>query len=552
MLALMPVVGTIGLIGAVRQGVGHPAAVVGLHSELVFVALLVYVRRTGRHEIPGFVVGANMLFALFMTGHLGNPQVEGKVAWLAVAPMVTMLLSGPRTGVFFLGATVVVVVTEHRLHADVGRLSPENLTALLAAVLFAGILARLYERFIQEDAREIQTYHDELSAALDRAREANAAKSAFLANMSHEIRTPLHGVIGLLDLVNPDARPGEEAEYIRHARAAAKSLLTIVSDVLDLSKIDAGGTQIENIPYSPRELVEEIVGTHRVTLRPGVKLETDIAADVPDKLLGDPTRVRQILANFVSNAAKFTERGHIQLRVAATAFRHHPGVRFEVEDSGTGIPPHRLRAIFDPFTQVDASTTRHYGGTGLGLTLCRRLSRLMGGEVGVDSEPGRGSTFWLALALRRPAVTAGGETIPESRSAPAPRRAAALRLLVAEDNPVNRLVISRQLSRLGHLPTLVENGAEAVEAAADGEYDAIFLDLQMPVMDGFEACEAIRRIEGPRGRKRIVALTASVLESDRLRSQEVGMNGFLSKPMRLDELEVALAKIDSSSRSSAA
>ena len=369
-----------------------------------------------------------------------------------------------------------------------------------------------------------------------RAERSAAARAQFLANMSHEIRTPMNGILGMIELARLAGVDGEPAEYLETAHESGRHLLRIVNDILDFSRAESGSLMLERLPFSLADSAERAVQAVQAAARAkGLRLRQEVDAELPEWVEGDPCRLYQILVNLLGNAVKFSEQGEIVLRIRAAGER----IEFAVADAGIGIPAERQASIFDAFAQAEESTARRYGGTGLGLAIAAELVRVMGGELRVQSQPGAGSTFRFAIPLAAVAAPAANSTGLEE----APGRS--LTLLVAEDDTVSRTLLERMMVKAGHRVTSVEDGSRAVAATARQRFDAVLMDVRMPVMDGLEAARRIREQERAAGvRTPIIALTALALPSDGEQCLEAGMDLFLAKPYRRAELLAALAKLE--------
>jgi len=382
----------------------------------------------------------------------------------------------------------------------------------------------------------------EAEASRDAAVAASSARSQFLANMSHEIRTPMNGVIGLASLLQERPLDDESRNLVRTMASSSETLLRIIDDVLDLSKLESGHLAFEAVPTDVVQVVAEVVALYEANARrKGLALDPQGPAIPAPRVLGDPVRLRQVLSNLVSNAIKFTERGQVLVSWSWERNGEQVEIRMEVRDTGIGIPADRLDRVFDSFTQADESTQRRFGGTGLGLTISRQLVEMMGGRLDVSSKVGVGTTFGMSLSLE----AAGGEALQTPPSAAECELPAGLRVLLAEDNEINVMVASSMLESLGCDVDVASDGLRAIDLVARAKYDVVLMDVQMPRCDGRTATIVIREREALAGDRRvpIVALTANALNEDRQACMAAGMDGFLTKPITLDTLRAALAAI---------
>ena len=549
-----------------------------------------YLPRMGDALLGGRVVSARIAESpdgSLLSAYAPIPDADGVAVALLRADVPAELLlarAAGRTpsshllvGLAFLAAVLVVIFVVRAATVDLARLAaaarrfgagdydtPIRLgtgsseTEALAAAMDAA-RARI--------ARDM-ALRDELNVTLDAARrsaeEAAQAKMQFLANMSHEIRTPMNGVLGIVELLQGTDPTDEQRELLETLSESGRHLLGVLNDILDFSKIQADQLAIHEATFDLVATVGTVAALFSSNaLAKDLELRCAVAADVPRLVRGDQARVRQVLLNLLGNAIKFTDEGEVEVLVApvvapgvapvvapgapgaeagaAAADAERVLVSFEVRDTGIGIPAAELPRLFDPFSQVDGSSSRRHGGTGLGLSICKELVRRMGGTIRVDSRPGEGSRFSFTLPFRR---VAGGQAepppvLPRSPAAPVSCRP---HVLIAEDNPVNQLVTRRLVERLGYTAVVVVDGAEAVRAASTGAFGAILMDCQMPGVDGYEATRRLRALGGAVGRTPIIGLSAHALEVHHEKALAAGMDDYLSKPVQVDALAASLAR----------
>jgi signal transduction histidine kinase len=488
----------------------------------------------------------------------GGMLLLGLLAMLILTPVLNRVLFAPlaevRAGADRIGQGQLGYTINTRGYGEIGQL----------AASFNEMAARLRER------------DEKLAVAHQRVVRASQLKSEFLATVSHEIRTPMNGIVGMADLLTATHLTPEQAEYSHVIRGSADALLRIINDILDLSKIEAGRIELQCEQFCLQTVVDDVVHLLATTaFHKQLRLNCSFAEELPACFTGDAMRLRQVLLNLAGNALKFTEQGEVAITLSRAAGAAASGpdtgdsaspfwVRFEISDTGIGIPSGQIDLLFKPFTQLDGSNTRKHGGTGLGLAISKRLVELMGGEIGVASQVGQGSMFWFTVPLipsaqpqpaSLPVSPTVSSTAPSTASltaecpasvcagAPAGGGTSPETILLVEDNVVNQKVVLRQLQRLGLSAAVAHNGREAVEATQRHRYSLIFMDCQMPELDGYEATRLIRRMEAAFDQHTpIIAMTANAMAGDREACIAAGMDDYLSKPLRLEELQGALAR----------
>lgn len=528
--------------GFITEGLA-PTRFIGITAMVFYVGMLAAVRRGVSLTLPAFLMLAatfsiDMIYAS-MVGGAGGPGA----ALLISVPFTAAFLLGGRaalasSGLCVVGIWALYVLVDRVANPAVDATAPVVLCLIVLCVTFYTIA---FERVTRRLATDVQDTLALAEAARREAEASSAAKSSFLAMISHELRTPMNGVIGMTDVLSSTPLDDQQRGYLDTIGASGSALLSVINDLLDFTKMDAGHIEVTPAPFDMRVLLDQVV----LLLKPeatkkGVALSYDVDPDLNPRLLGDGGKLRQIVLNLIGNALKFTAEGSVAIEVT----KRPGGIVVTVTDTGIGVDPSKHEAIFDAFQQADTDTTRLYGGTGLGLSISRKLANAMGGTLTIESALGDGATFTLDLPLD---VAAPADR-PQEPAPTEPQVAQERRLLIAEDNPVNRQVIGAMLAKSGYALRFAEDGIGAVDAyetAGPNGFDAVIMDINMPTLDGYGATERIRAMEAERGWPPtfIVALTAHAGSEAARRSREVGMDEHLTKPLRKTDLDAVLDRL---------
>ncbi len=506
-------------------------------------------KKTGSIALSGHWLCVQFFWCNLVIAALTGGATSPAMLWLVVVPTLAGMMMGLRAALIWTGLVCAAVLGFYAMDLrgvalfevittpQLALLQALGLCGVAVLMVTAGLLS---ERQVDTTLSRLATANRELLQARDEAQSHSQAKSAFLATMSHELRTPMNAIIGMTDMMLRSGLSEVQREYARATLNSSEDLLGLINDILSFSVLDSQALELECSDFALEDVLEDALAPARPrAARKGLALRTEIGPGVPEAIHADAERLRQVLCSLLSNAVKFTEAGWVQLRVRCSRRSGEQlTLTFEVQDTGIGVPDEARGALFDAFTQADSSTTRAHGGTGLGLAITRRLVEAMGGEIGLEADGDQpGSTFWFTLPTEARALDASAAA-PVARAAPL--HGVADRVLVVEDNPINQKLITRMLDKLGLSYDVAENGQVAVEAFDVLPYDLVLMDCSMPVMDGFQATRAIRRLEPAGTRTPIIAVTANVMPGDRERCLASGMDDYLPKPITIDGLSATI------------
>ncbi len=533
-----------GAMGFVRWPASHLLGSIDFGFAALSLVLLFYLEGHKQHVEAIGTLALLLSYILFLAIYLLAPHNTMRLSLFFLLSASGFFLKGRQIGRLWLAGVILTIVSVHvsgHFATAYSNLDISTTCIYLVALFF---IFENYESF-KEQVHQRRYAEANALRAKETAEAANLAKSRFLANMSHEIRTPMNGIVGMANILRREGVTPKQAERLDTIDRSAQHLLGIINDILDISKIEAGKFVLEEAPVEVIKLLGDVTSMVSERARAEgksilLRYETE---SMPPDLLGDPTRVQQALLNYATNAIKFTKNGSVTLR--ALPQEETAGsvlVRFEVQDSGIGIAPETMARLFNAFEQADNSMTRKYGGTGLGLAITRRLAELMGGETGAESTPGVGSTFWFSAKLKKNmrAVVKPQEANGDAEAL-IRQRHAGKNILVADDEPINREVARFQLEAVGLCVDMAEDGAEAVKLAGRKDYAAIFMDMQMPKLNGLDATRRIREMPGYR-QTSIIAMTANAFVDDKAQCLAAGMNEFLVKPFDPDMLFATLLR----------